>query len=290
MNRLEVPASLGWMARHERGRAWLAALPRIVTECAEQWALQLQPPFPDSYVSLVLPATRADGSAAVLKIQFPDRETEHEATALAAWAGNGAVRLLACDEDRHALLLERCEPGTPLSARATAEGLGVLGRLLPRLWVPAPPGIRSLADEAAWWSDRLVATWERAGRPFDVELIDAALEALDWLPQTQGEKVLLHQDLHPGNVLAAHREPWLVIDPKPLAGEREFALAPVVRAAELGHSRTLTIARLDELSRMLHLDRERARAWALAQTVAWSFEGNSTIEGHVASARWLREA
>ena len=49
--------------------------------------------------------------------------------------------------------------------------------------------------------------------------------------------MLLHQDLHPDNVLAAEREPWLVIDPKPLVGEREFAVAPIIRAPELGHSR-----------------------------------------------------
>ena len=41
--------------------------------------------------------------------------------------------------------------------------------------------------------------------------------------------MLVNQDLHADNVLAAEREPWLVIDPKPLTGEREFAVAPIVR-------------------------------------------------------------
>jgi streptomycin 6-kinase len=31
--------------------------------------------------------------------------------------------------------------------------------------------------------------------------------------------VLLTTDLHAGNVLAAQREPWLVIDPKPFVGD-----------------------------------------------------------------------
>src|SRR5207302_6189029 len=47
---------------------------------------------------------------------WPDRESEHEANALAAWGGNGAVRLIDYDAERRALLIERCEPGTPLSA------------------------------------------------------------------------------------------------------------------------------------------------------------------------------
>ena len=57
------------------------------------------------------------------------------------------------------------------------------------------------------------------------------------LAGTQGELVLVHQDLHGENVLAAEREPWLVIDPKPLAAEREFAVAPIVRSVELGDSK-----------------------------------------------------
>ena len=78
--------------------------------------------------------------------------------------------------------------------------------------------------------------WERSGRPFERRLVDAALDAFAALPPTQGEQVLLHQDLHADNVLAAEREPWLAIDPKPLVGEREFGIAPIVRSIELGHS------------------------------------------------------
>lgn len=71
--------------------------------------------------------------------------------------------------------------------------------------------------------------WElRIGEPFDAgaggrRLLDAALDALTVLPRTQGEPVLVNQDLHGDNVLAAQREPWLLIDPKPLVAEREFA-------------------------------------------------------------------
>ena len=88
------------------------------------------------------------------------------------------------------------------------------------------------------------------------------MAALEELAPTQGEQVLIHQDLHADNVLAAQREPWLVIDPKPLVGEREFSLAPIIRSVELGHSRRAVVERLDRLSSELGLDRERARGWA----------------------------
>jgi streptomycin 6-kinase len=40
--------------------------------------------------------------------------------------------------------------------------------------------------------------------------------------------VLLHADLHYENVLAADREPWLAIDPKPMLGVAEYQVAPAL--------------------------------------------------------------
>ena len=48
------------------------------------------------------------------------------------------------------------------------------------------------------------------------------------------------------------------IDPKPLTGEREFAVAPVVRDFQLGHSPAEVRGRLDRLCADLSLDRDRA--------------------------------
>jgi streptomycin 6-kinase len=80
-----------------------------------------------------------------------------------------------------------------------------------------------------------------------------------------------------------------VIDPKPLAGEREFALAPIVRSFELGHSERHVLDRLERLSLELGLDRERVRGWTVAQTVAWS-GGSDYVERHMETVRWLLEA
>jgi streptomycin 6-kinase len=74
-----------------------------------------------------------------------------------------------------------------------------------------------------------------------------------------------------------------VIDPKPLAAEREFAVAPIVRSPELGHSKQETLRRLDRLCAELGLDRERARGWTIVQTVAWA-EGATS---HARTVEWL---
>jgi streptomycin 6-kinase len=281
---------LAWFEATEEGRDWLARLPVIVDACAQEWSLTLGEPFAYAFASLAMPATRADGSPLVLKVQFPDRESEHEAAALALLDGDGAVRLLEYDEERRALLLERAEPGTPLKELEPDLALDVFVELLPRLWKPAGSPFRSLADEAARWAATLEDDFERAGRPFEPPLLEATLEAIEALGPSQGEQVLVNQDMHADNVVRAKREPWLLIDPKPLAGEREFGIASTVRGGELGHSRDAVVHRLDRLTGGLQLDRERARGWALAQTIAWAFDGDQVFPRHVEVARWLWEA
>jgi streptomycin 6-kinase len=286
----ETPPALKWLERSDEGRAWLQYLPARVAACVQTWKLELEPPYPQSFVSIVFPARRADGSKAVLKVQYTHPESDYEEEALRLWNGEGAVRLFGYDPGHHALLIERCEPGVHLSAAGADEALQVLAGLLPRLWIKAGKPFRSLQDEAAGWLKDLPQSWDRAGRPFEAALLDVTLESLEWLCRTQGEQVLIHQDLHGDNVLRAEREPWLVIDPKPLTGEKEFSLAPVIRSYEFGHSRAEVVHRLDKLTSDLHLDRERSRLWALAQTLAWAFEGSVAYDEHIETARWLWQA
>ncbi|MCT2279663.1 aminoglycoside phosphotransferase family protein [Micromonospora chalcea] len=285
--RCDIPESLRWVERTETGRAWLAELPDRLAACVTRWELTIGPPFGYAFASLALPATLPDGTRAVLKLQYPDDDSRHEATALAHWDGRGAIRLLVHDAGRRALLVERCDPGTPLYGLAPDAALDVAVGLLPRLGVPAGPPFTPLAEEAAGWAERMPGNWQRANRPYERRLLDAALGLLADLAPSQGEQVLVNQDLHAGNVLAAGREPWLVIDPKPLVGEREFAVVPLVRGAELGHSPAAVRHRLDRLSGELGLDRERVRGWAIGQTVAWSIGGDQVFPGNVEAARWL---
>lgn len=285
-----IPPGLKWLERTPDGREWLSRLPARVEACADLWSLQVGSPYRDSHVSIVFPVTLPDNSQAILKIQFPHSESEHEAEALRRWNGQGAVRLLGYEPEHHALLMEKCEPGDPLSGAEGDKGLDVFVELLPRLWITADKPFTSLRQECAGWAQQLPASWEHGGRPFEIKLLDAALEALDTLPKTQDEQVLIHQDLHGGNVLRAAREPWLVIDPKPLVGEREFSVAPIVRSQEFGHSRRDVLHRLDRLTHALRLDRERARLWSLAQTLAWGFADDRVIERHLETARWLWRA
>lgn len=270
-------------------RVWLDRVPELVRECVDLWELRLGAPYVAGAAGYTARVELPGGTPAVLKLIYPHREAEHEADALAAWDGHGAVELLARDEGRSAMLVERCEPGEPLAAAGPELALEVLIGLLPRLWVRASEPFHTLEDEAAWWIGYLPEQWERSGRAVERKLVDVAVDALRSLSATQGEQVLLHQDLHGDNVLAAEREPWLVIDPKPLIGEREFAVAPIVRSFELGHSRRDALYRLDRLTSDLGLDRERARGWTIGQTMAWGFDSEYHLT-HLETVRWLLEA
>ena len=270
------------------GDPWIDELPSIVRACAERWSLTLGEPWTNSVASLTMPAER-DGEPVVLKIGIPDREGEFEAEALRRLDGDGAVRLLDDEPETRAMLLERCVPGTPLTEQDPDAALDVLIGLLPRLWIPAGEPFRPLAAEAADLIVEMREHWVRTGRSVDEALIDAATEAFEYLAPTQGEQVLVNQDLHAGNVLAAEREPWLLIDPKPLAGEREFGVASIVRGRELGHSREAVLHRLDRLSDELELDRERVRLWTIAHTVSWAFD-DEPLASHVEAASWLLDA
>ena len=103
--------------------------------------------------ALVVPVRTEPGEAAVLKVAFPDEESEHEHLALQHWGGRGAVRLLRADPRRAAMLLERLRPER-LTEVWDLEACEVVAGLYARLHVPAPPQLRPLTTYVARWTDR----------------------------------------------------------------------------------------------------------------------------------------
>lgn len=249
----------------ESGRALLAALPGRAEEFLARWGLRIDGRPLCGRVSLVLPVVRADGTRAMLKLQGRDEETEGEWLALRTWAGDGAALLLEHDADTGTLLLERVVPGRHLSSVPDADAAtGTLAELLSRLSaVPAPEGMRRLSDVTdrmlAQVPDRVPLLADGAERRL---LLDCAA-AVREVAGEPGDR-LLHWDLHFDNVLAGEREPWLAIDPKPLAGDPGFELMPALwnRFAP-GDVRR----RFDLLTEALGLDRGRARAWTLGRVL-----------------------
>ncbi|WP_426573575.1 aminoglycoside phosphotransferase family protein [Aquihabitans sp. McL0605] len=279
---MEIPANLRWLRDRDDGRAWLALLGDRVRHAAETWQLELGPAFAGAHVSYACAARTPDGTEVVLKVQYPHEDCRTEAEALAAWDGRGAVRLLAHDAERWTLLLERCRPGTdlgrsPLDADATID---VMADLTEASWIVPPAGhtLATLQDQAHRWLAAMEPTWEERGRPFPRARLDLAMAGLREVADDQGPQVIINQDLHEQNVLAAERAPWLVIDPKPLVGERALSLAPILRSLGYFHGPTAALAALDPVAERLGLDVGRVLRWTVGQSVAWGMDPSSTID------------
>jgi streptomycin 6-kinase len=294
---MRVPPTLAWWRGVPGGAEWLDRLPQLVADCADRWSLDVGEPI-SAHISFVAEATAADDTPAILKINFPEEESEHEADALEHWRGEGAARLLAYDHRRRALLVERCEPGDQLwSVEDEEQANREAASVLRRLWRDADDELpfRRLEALAESWASELPERWQKLGHPFERSLLDAGVSFLRELGPTQSELVVAHQDFHGGNVLRATREPWLAIDPKPLLAEREFDTASLLRDRRnelTGDPRAAhrIRRRLDQLSAELELDRERMRGWALAHALAWGVDESGVNEEQIACARWFAEA
>ncbi len=282
-------------------RPWLEHLPAWIDLCVREWDLRLAPPYPGLWLNYVAPVLLPGGEAAVLKMGDPsDAEFASEVGALRAYNGQGAVRLLAVDVAHGALLLERL--GAPLSdvadddaaTRASAE-------VMRALWRPAPVGVPHPFPTVADWGRGLVRLRAHFGGgtgPFPPELVDAAEHLFAELGVASAPPVILHGDLHDGNILSSSRAPWLAIDPKGVIGEPAYEAGAVVRddlpkGADPAQRRSIVFRRIAILSEVLGIDRERIRGWALAQAVLsawWCIEdgGSGDDPGLLAVAEALR--
>lgn len=260
---------------------WVAALPRLTRAVVADWQLRLDGPATHGHCSLVMPVRTTAGAAAVIKVSFPDDESEHEHLALRRWAGDGAVRLLGADPHRRAILLERLRTDD-LTALDDVTACEIVAGLYRRIHLPAMPQLRTLASYVERWTVDLARLPRSA--PIPHRLVEQALSAAADLTNDDAAASVIHGDLHYGNVLAANREPWLVIDPKPVNGDPHYEIAPMLwnRFDELaGDVRDGVRRRFYTLVDAGGFDEDRARAWVVVRMVLnamWALTDTSTID------------
>lgn len=280
------------LARDEQGREWLAALPAVVAEYESRWELTTGRPYTGGSAAWVAPATRADGSPAVLRVGWPHREAREEAAGLRFWDGDGAVRLYDADPERYVVLVERCDPGTHLSHSTLTieERLAAAAAVARRLWSrPAPPPREStfetVADVSAEWAIGVRERMERYQPPLDPGLVGLGADLLEWLPATATRDVVIHGDFNPGNVLDAHEsrlggdQPWLAIDVKPMTGDPAYDPSPLLFQVDRDVLGRVEAQNLDPASERhlrgyfhrfaeaTELPFDRLVAWALARSI-----------------------
>jgi len=277
MGTFRVPQYLAETAAREPAVSeWLSSLPRVVADLADRWSLSVGEPFqPGGQCSWTAPATDASGSALVLKVAFcfPSGDERDEAAGLRVWDGNGVVRLHAASNGArsYGLLLERCLPGTTLSSSLPEPAQDVVvAALLRSLWSRPHDAFpfRPLAQMCASWADEFEAEYAVASLAdrIDPGLARAGIALFRELPGTAAEHVLLCTDLHADNILAARRQPWLVIDPKPYVGDPAYDVLQHMLNCE-GRLATDPIGLADRLADLTEVDSGRVRLWLFARAV-----------------------
>lgn len=261
----------------EPGTAWLAELPHIVEELLTRWECAPDGEVMHGGVGVIVPVRRRDGGAAALKVSYPHPGNIHEPDAFEAWGGRGAVLLHERDDERFAMLLERARTSTLAQVEDGDEVLTVAGRLGRRLAVPAPPGLPRLRDQAAAWETALREDAAAFPDALPPAVVDTAVATVRELGSTQPD-ILIHGDLHPGNILRAEREPWLAVDPKGYVGDPAYDGGTLLKSRALAFLeaddlRTAVRHALDVYVDAAELDRERVRRWAQLHAVQAAFWG-----------------
>jgi streptomycin 6-kinase len=167
-----------------------------------------------------------------------------------------------------ALLLERCDPGTPLSSMPEDLQDRVIARLLGRLWRDPLPGhpFRPLSEMCERWTIGFAARAARLPSPLDQGLVRTGLELFRHLAATATRRLLLCTDLHAGNVLASRRQPWLMIDPKPYVGDPAYDLLQHMLNCP-APLQTDPVGLCNRMAELTGMDRERTRLWLFARCV-----------------------
>jgi streptomycin 6-kinase len=266
----------------EAGLDWLAGLPALVETCAAHWNLTIDGMMEPLTYNFLVSARRSSGLPVVLKLCPPDGEFASQRAALHHFAGNGAVRLLGWNEPRDVLMLERCVPGHSLHTLTDDEAIEVAGSTMRRLWKPLMTAAAfPTLDDWAKGFHRLRHHYVGTG-PFRGALVERAERRFAAFDLSSDDVVLLHGDLHHGNILAAKREPWLAIDPKGVLGVPEYEPATFIinqttAAVNARDLRRLLARRVDGLAASAGLDPLDVREWAVAHAVlsAWW-----TVEDH----------
>ncbi|AOS64131.1 aminoglycoside phosphotransferase family protein [Actinoalloteichus hymeniacidonis] len=208
--------------------SWLAEVPTVAAQLASRWGLTLGEMFESGASSVVLRCRWRDGIPAVLKLT-PDRALlAKQVEMLRVFEASGRVpAVLATDAEVGAMVLEEILPGTEATDLPAVD--------LPERWAELLGDLHAVPVPADWPWDlrgRFAESFERVGKRLDDPKVGARIDAATWqrairrcetLLNTQTAPVLLHGDLHLGNVLDGGPSRGLVaIDPKACVGDPCF--------------------------------------------------------------------
>lgn len=183
----------------------------------------------ETHTSHLLPVTTIHGGKkAILKLTDDDSERTG-CQLMAWWNGKGAARVLA--HENGAILLERATGVGSLAEMSRsgedAQACRLICHTARRLHVAPDASTPELTPLEHWFRDLEPVALLHGGI-----MLRCALAAKVLLSCPQ-DVVVLHGDVHHGNVLDFAESGWLAIDPKGLLGERGFDYANIFTNPDL---------------------------------------------------------
>ncbi|GMA60938.1 aminoglycoside phosphotransferase family protein [Alicyclobacillus fastidiosus] len=267
-----------------QGEEWLRDLPNLLHRCESRFGLRLEAPFLNLSWNLVLRASRYDDTPVVLKIAVRKEEFYRERNALNAFSGRGGIQVLDADDCLGAVVLERANPGTPLS---TIEDDGLATEIFCSVFrnIHCTPSCApdvsmpyvSMEEHFSGIDRYRQRLCDDKVGPLPAYWVELAKECLADLISSTHERVLLHGDLHHDNILQQKGGLWVVIDPKGIVGDRHFDTIQYLLnyVDKDGDAYTVLTSRIRIISDTLELSARRIAMWGIARGVldaCWSIE------------------
>jgi streptomycin 6-kinase len=272
----------------DAGKRWLTELPALLQSTAQRLSLTLLPPYANLTYNYVAPAIRSDGVEVVLKVGVPCRELNSEIESMRRFSGYGCAEVMHFDSEAGVLVLERLNPGVPLTAlandRTDSEATSIACTVIRALREVRSDnlyaGVFQSTAELGLGFQQLRNEFSGGVGPFPHRLVEEAEQLWSDLESSVAAPILLHGDLHHDNIISAARSPWLAIDPKGYIGDPAFETGPLLRNLwqdrhQISNPARTIERRVSKIAEELVIDRARVRGWALAQAVLsvwWSYE------------------
>ncbi|MBT6814301.1 MAG: hypothetical protein HOA53_16890 [Anaerolineae bacterium] len=275
------------MIDSELYQSWLNALPMLLRKYAQRWRLEILVPFENLSYNYAAPVRCTNSTSAVIKIAFPNDEARVEIAALRHFDGRSMGRLHKYNRADCVFLLERVIPGGSLWKTDDEQATNIFLDLMPKLWHPYLGDYHfSRVEDWGKGFSRFKKRYVGGTGILDRKLVDKAERVFDELLASSDDAVLLHGDLHHGNVLSAERQSYLAIDPKGVLGEQcyevgAFLRNPIPDLLKKENPRAMMMRRVDQIVERLGFDRQRVIGWGMSQAVLaaiWCIEDNASYK------------
>lgn len=282
---------------------WLDRLPDLLYRSVTRFDLrEILPPMKEPYAEMsfnyITPVVRSDGASAVLKLCPGEGGFVVEREGLRLCNPAGSVGLLDEDEGLGALLLERADPGIPLSERDDDEAnTRIAAGVMLNYWRPVTDAHR-LTSVEEWTLGGMRRHRERSeggSGALPAALFDEAERTFERLIAEGRPRMVLHGDMHHYNILSAGNG-WVSIDPKGMEGDPGYDLGAYMGNCPAGSPgsepfRRQMERRVELFADTLGMDFDRVAAWCWAHAVlvaTWCDAEGDAWRGTIERAEVIR--